>query len=87
MHSSTKIKTENRKTNCVKKIKSRPRDLVAQSQSGTGKTAAFTLAMLSRVDVNVKKAQVRTHVFFFFFLILMFLFFSAVLGYLPCPFS
>ncbi|KZP00444.1 putative DBP5-ATP-dependent RNA helicase of the DEAD-box family [Calocera viscosa TUFC12733] len=27
-----------------------PRNLIGQSQSGTGKTAAFTLAMLSRVD-------------------------------------
>lgn len=26
--------------------------MIAQSQSGTGKTAAFTLAMLSRVDKN-----------------------------------
>jgi ATP-dependent RNA helicase DDX19/DBP5 len=29
-----------------------PTNLVAQSQSGTGKTAAFTLAMLSRVDAG-----------------------------------
>lgn len=29
-----------------------PTNLIGQSQSGTGKTAAFTLTMLSRVDVN-----------------------------------
>ncbi|XP_048872979.1 ATP-dependent RNA helicase DDX19A [Brienomyrus brachyistius] len=29
-----------------------PQNLIAQSQSGTGKTAAFVLAMLSRVDPN-----------------------------------
>jgi hypothetical protein len=29
----------------------RPQNLIAQSQSGTGKTAAFVLAMLSRVNV------------------------------------
>ncbi|KAG1445929.1 hypothetical protein G6F56_009742 [Rhizopus delemar] len=31
--------------------------MIAQSQSGTGKTAAFALAMLSRVDVKVNKPQ------------------------------
>lgn len=34
-----------------------PTNLIAQSQSGTGKTAAFVLAMLSRVDVNVPETQ------------------------------
>ncbi|CCD25389.1 ATP-dependent RNA helicase DBP5 NDAI_0F00700 [Naumovozyma dairenensis CBS 421] len=29
-----------------------PRNMIAQSQSGTGKTGAFSLTMLSRVDVN-----------------------------------
>ncbi|TNN30315.1 ATP-dependent RNA helicase DDX19A [Liparis tanakae] len=29
-----------------------PQNLIAQSQSGTGKTAAFVLAMLSAVDPN-----------------------------------
>lgn len=31
--------------------------MIAQSQSGTGKTAAFTLAMLSRIDVNKTAPQ------------------------------
>ena len=32
--------------------------MIAQSQSGTGKTAAFVLTMLSRVDFNLPKPQV-----------------------------
>jgi ATP-dependent RNA helicase DDX19/DBP5 len=32
-------------------------NLVAQSQSGTGKTAAFVLGMLSKVDLNLKSPQ------------------------------
>ena len=35
-----------------------PSNLIAQSQSGTGKTAAFVLAMLSRVDPTKKHPQV-----------------------------
>nr|CAH7742771.1 unnamed protein product [Callosobruchus chinensis] len=35
-----------------------PQNLIAQSQSGTGKTAAFVLAMLSRVDVSKSYPQV-----------------------------
>lgn len=31
--------------------------MIAQSQSGTGKTAAFVLAMLSRVDSTIDKPQ------------------------------
>lgn len=34
-----------------------PKNLIAQSQSGTGKTAAFTLAMLSRVDESKQQTQ------------------------------
>uniref|UniRef100_A0ABM5EPC1 RNA helicase n=1 Tax=Pogona vitticeps TaxID=103695 RepID=A0ABM5EPC1_9SAUR len=34
-----------------------PQNLIAQSQSGTGKTAAFVLAMLSRVNPNKKFPQ------------------------------
>lgn len=34
-----------------------PRNMIAQSQSGTGKTAAFALTMLSRVDENDKSVQ------------------------------
>lgn len=36
----------------------RPQNLIAQSQSGTGKTAAFVLAMLSHVDPSLKWPQV-----------------------------
>jgi superfamily II DNA/RNA helicase len=36
---------------------SRVQNLIAQAQSGTGKTAAFTLGMLSRVDTSKKVAQ------------------------------
>ncbi|XP_071545804.1 DEAD-box helicase Dbp80 [Panulirus ornatus] len=34
-----------------------PANMIAQSQSGTGKTAAFTLAMLSRIDPKKKCCQ------------------------------
>lgn len=34
-----------------------PQNLIAQSQSGTGKTAAFVLAMLSRVDTSKNYPQ------------------------------
>lgn len=34
------------------------RDVLAQSQTGTGKTAAFALPILSRIDVNNRKPQV-----------------------------
>ena len=35
-----------------------PQNMIAQSQSGTGKTAAFVLAMLSRVDTKLNYPQV-----------------------------
>uniref|UniRef100_T1GMZ1 RNA helicase n=1 Tax=Megaselia scalaris TaxID=36166 RepID=T1GMZ1_MEGSC len=35
-----------------------PQNMIAQSQSGTGKTAAFVLAMLSRVDTSLNYTQV-----------------------------
>ena len=35
-----------------------PQNMIAQSQSGTGKTAAFVLAMLSRVDTSKSYPQV-----------------------------
>lgn len=35
-----------------------PQNMIAQSQSGTGKTAAFTLAMLTRVDTAKDFPQV-----------------------------
>ncbi|CCF57600.1 hypothetical protein KAFR_0C06090 [Kazachstania africana CBS 2517] len=34
-----------------------PRNMIAQSQSGTGKTAAFSLAMLSRVNTEIDGTQ------------------------------
>jgi ATP-dependent RNA helicase DDX19/DBP5 len=34
-----------------------PQNLIAQSQSGTGKTAAFALTMLTRVDPTIKDVQ------------------------------
>lgn len=37
----------------------RPTNMIGQSQSGTGKTAAFVLTMLSRVDYSLNKPQVR----------------------------
>ena len=36
----------------------RPNNMIAQSQSGTGKTAAFVLSMLSRVDATKNFTQV-----------------------------
>ncbi|CEG63027.1 Putative Genomic scaffold, msy_sf_1 [Rhizopus microsporus] len=38
-------------------ISNPPTNMIAQSQSGTGKTAAFVLAMLSRVDSTIDKPQ------------------------------
>jgi ATP-dependent RNA helicase DDX19/DBP5 len=34
-----------------------PQNLIGQSQSGTGKTAAFTLNMLTRVDTKIREPQ------------------------------
>ena len=34
-----------------------PQNLIAQSQSGTGKTAAFVLTMLSRIDLSIDYPQ------------------------------
>ena len=34
-----------------------PRNMIGQSQSGTGKTAAFVLTMLTRVDLNDPSVQ------------------------------
>lgn len=39
-------------------LASPPVNFIGQSQSGTGKTAAFTLTMLSRVDIKLQKPQV-----------------------------
>lgn len=38
-------------------LKDPPQNLIGQSQSGTGKTAAFVLNILSRIDVSRKQAQ------------------------------
>ena len=43
----------------------RPKNLIAQSQSGTGKTAAFVLAMLSRVDPSKRNVQVSNKYLYF----------------------
>lgn len=37
-----------------------PQNMIGQSQSGTGKTAAFVLTMLSRVDFEKNHPQVRS---------------------------
>ncbi len=37
----------------------RPQNMIAQSQSGTGKTAAFVLTMLSRCDPEYQHPQVE----------------------------
>lgn len=34
-----------------------PTNMIGQSQSGTGKTAAFVLTMLTRVDANIDQVQ------------------------------
>ena len=38
-------------------LKNPPGNLIGQSQSGTGKTAAFTLNILSRIDLSSEQAQ------------------------------
>lgn len=38
-------------------ISNPPKNMIGQSQSGTGKTAAFSLTMLSRVDENIPQTQ------------------------------
>lgn len=45
-------------TPCACQLIRRPRNLIGQSQSGTGKTAAFTLNMLSRVETGMLAPQV-----------------------------
>ena len=42
----------------ISSFSSRPSNIIAQSQSGTGKTAAFLLASLYRVDTNLHYPQV-----------------------------
>ncbi|TFL03782.1 P-loop containing nucleoside triphosphate hydrolase protein [Pterulicium gracile] len=38
-------------------LRTPPQNMIGQSQSGTGKTAAFVLTMLSRVDFSINKPQ------------------------------
>ncbi|KAI0044279.1 DEAD-domain-containing protein [Auriscalpium vulgare] len=38
-------------------LKNPPQNMIGQSQSGTGKTAAFVLTMLSRIDFSLNKPQ------------------------------
>jgi superfamily II DNA/RNA helicase len=33
------------------------RDVIAQAQSGTGKTATFSIAILQQLDLNIKDCQ------------------------------
>lgn len=36
------------------------RDVIAQAQSGTGKTATFSISILQTLDINVRETQVLT---------------------------
>ena len=52
-------------TICIRKIAHNPlhintkeRDTIAQAQSGTGKTATFSIAALQRLDPNESQCQV-----------------------------
>jgi ATP-dependent RNA helicase DDX19/DBP5 len=36
-----------------------PRNMIGQSQSGTGKTAAFVLTMLTRINLGLNVPQVK----------------------------
>jgi ATP-dependent RNA helicase DDX19/DBP5 len=38
-------------------LKTPPENMIAQSQSGTGKTAAFSLTVLSKVNINIPEPQ------------------------------
>jgi ATP-dependent RNA helicase DDX19/DBP5 len=38
-------------------LKNPPQNMIAQSQSGTGKTAAFVLTILSRIDLSKRQPQ------------------------------
>ena len=38
-------------------IINRGKDLIAQSQSGTGKTGAFTIGILNKLDISLKRTQ------------------------------
>lgn len=38
-------------------LRTPPENMIAQSQSGTGKTAAFSLTVLSRININIREPQ------------------------------
>jgi superfamily II DNA/RNA helicase len=46
------------------------RDVIAQAQSGTGKTGCFAIGTLQQIDPKIKTCQVS--IFFFFFLVFFF---------------
>ncbi len=46
-----------------------PTNFMAQSQSGTGKTAAFVLTMLSRVDMTKNYPQVFMSCFVYYLML------------------
>lgn len=62
----------------------RPRNMIGQSQSGTGKTAAFVLTMLTRLNLglNVPQVSVLSKE-----IMLSTIFTLIILGYLSCSFS
>ena len=43
------------------------KDIIAQAQSGTGKTGAFTIGMLNNLDETIKKTQYIINSTFVFF--------------------
>ena len=36
-------------------------DVIAQAQSGTGKTATFSISILQQIDTNLRECQVRNY--------------------------
>ena len=48
------------------------RDLIAQAQSGTGKTATFSISTLQVLDTSVRETQGNCYSFLYFFSIVLF---------------
>ena len=46
------------------------RDMIAQAQSGTGKTATFSIGSMSHIDLEKKKVQIASKILCFFIKIL-----------------
>lgn len=46
-------------------------DVIAQAQSGTGKTATFSIAILQQIDTSVMECQVLVLFIFFMFALLL----------------